>query len=150
MMEEEQFWALMEIFEGRPEICSDVPYARLQEELARRAPDEIVGFEYRLASLLYRLDRRDLAEIPAVDWPGELSNDGFLYARCAVVVAGKASYYEVLSDPSKFVRFTSAEAGHAELVLDVAGRAFADATGSEWEYIAPVDYETGSNMDGWR
>lgn len=144
MLTDDEFWDLISTLGGRPELQDDRPYQNLTEILANGDPDRIVHFADSLAKHLFELDRRYLAE----SCPG-LTDDGFLYARCAVVVAGRGTYLEVLSDPTKFKAFATLEAEHAESVLDVASNAFKIKTGREWDHVEEYDYETGSNQAWW-
>ncbi|MBY8872345.1 DUF4240 domain-containing protein [Micromonospora sp. PLK6-60] len=81
--------------------------------------------------------------------PEHLSDDSFLYARCAVVVAGRSAFASVLDNPANFARFTTAEAAHAESILDVASDAYQEKTGRDWDHVEEYDYETGSNEELW-
>ncbi|MEU7851799.1 DUF4240 domain-containing protein [Micromonospora parva] len=148
MIADEEFWRLVAVLGGRPEIQDDGPYERLTAMLAEEPVERIIGFAETLAFNLYQLDRRVLAQavFPGAD---RLSDDGFLYARCAVVVAGPAALAAVLADPAAFERFTTVEAAHAESILDVPSNAYQKATGQEWEHVEEYDYETGSNDQWW-
>ncbi|MDG4779695.1 DUF4240 domain-containing protein [Micromonospora sp. WMMD961] len=148
MIADEEFWRLVAVLGGRPEVQDDRPYERLTAVLAEEPVERIIGFAETLAFKLYELDRRVLARaVP----PGgdQLTEDGFLYARCAVVVAGPAAFDAVLADPAAFGRFTTVEAAHAESILDVASNAYQTMTGKEWEHVEEYDYETGSNEQWW-
>ncbi|MEU1585237.1 DUF4240 domain-containing protein [Micromonospora sp. NPDC005710] len=147
-MADEEFWRLVAVLGGRPEVQDDGPYERLTAMLAEEPEERIIGFAETLAFTLYRLDRRVLAQTVPPDAP-ELSDDGFLYARCAVVVAGPTAVEAVLADPAAFARFTSVDAAHAETILDVPSNAYQAATGKEWEHVEEYDYETGSNEQWW-
>ncbi|MFI6268712.1 hypothetical protein [Micromonospora zamorensis] len=46
-------------------------------------------------------------------------------------------------------RFTSVEAAHAEMILDVPSDAYQKATGKEWDHVEEYDHETGSNEQWW-
>ncbi|MGC4867142.1 DUF4240 domain-containing protein [Micromonospora sp. DT53] len=148
MIADEEFWRLVAVLGGRPEAQDDGPYERLTDVLADEPVERIIGFAETLAFHLHQLDRRVLAQtvLPGAD---RLSDDGFLYARCAVVVAGPAAFAAVLADPAAFARFTTDEAAHAESILDVPSDAFEKATGTEWEHVEEYDYETGSNEQWW-
>jgi hypothetical protein len=78
-----------------------------------------------------------------------MSADTFLYARCAVVLAGRERYLQVIEDPAAFRAFTDVASQDADLLLDVASEAYEEATGEEWSHVEPFDYETGSNQEGW-
>ncbi|MDG4837271.1 DUF4240 domain-containing protein [Micromonospora sp. WMMD967] len=148
MLTDEDFWRFVALLGGRPEIQDDRPYERLTAVLSEEPVERIVGFAETLAWKLYQLDRRALAQAvpPGAD---HLSDDGFLYARCAVVVAGPTAFDAVLADPAAFARFTTVEAAHADSILDVPSNAYQKATGREWEHVEEYDYETGSNEQWW-
>jgi hypothetical protein len=148
MIADEEFWRLVALLGGRPEVQDDGPYERLTTVLAEEPVERIIGFAETLAFKLYQLDRRVLAQtvLPGAD---RLSDDSFLYARCAVVVAGPAAFDAVLADPAAFARFTTDEAAHADSLLDVPSNAYQRATGKEWEHVEEYDYETGSNEQWW-
>lgn len=74
-----------------------------------------------------------------------LSDDGFLYARCAVIAAGRRRYEQVLADPTSFGG--TWDTG-GEALLEVAERVWEKLTGTDWEHEDPVPVWTGSNSDG--
>lgn len=151
MLDWDEFWDLIDLLGGR---ADDDACERLTEVLATRSKSTIVGFADRLAEALYRLDRADLAALPYIDAadrqgvPVPMTSDGFLYARCGVVAAGREAYAHVLADSSVFCSYTAAEFD-GEALLFVAGDAWEDLTGRPWDHEEPFDYETGSNPDGW-
>lgn len=149
MMDEAEFWRLVDQLSGS---ASRRNIQRLMSVLERRTPGEITGFADRLALLLYTLDRRTLADQPFAD--SEVKNgpvlsgsaDAFLYARCAVVVAGRPTFERALNVETEFAR--AWDLG-AERLLEVAPEAYRRATGHEWDHEETVSYETGSNSEGW-
>jgi hypothetical protein len=72
--------------------------------------------------------------------------DGFLYARCFVVARGREHYERVLRDPSEM---PSSIDDWFEPILYAPSQAFESMHGQEWDYAASVNYETGSNAQGW-
>ncbi|SBT54931.1 DUF4240 domain-containing protein [Micromonospora narathiwatensis] len=152
MLEDAEFWELVGRLGGRPELQDDRPYEELTAELAQGPVERILEFAETLAYKLYQLDRRSLAEtlIPGEDESGErLSDDGFLYARCAVIVAGPAAFSAVLRDGSVFRHYVTVEAAHAESILDIPSNAYEVLTGNKWDYVEEYDYETASNAEWW-
>ncbi|MFF0476472.1 DUF4240 domain-containing protein [Streptomyces sp. NPDC004284] len=153
-MNESEFW---EIIETSTDADASIHCGTISARLADRSPSEITAFADALAESLFRLDLKILADTPvkgAVSRSGRpvpLSEDGFLYARCAVILAGRKAYEEILADPAgaDFSPYTSDEAAAAEELLEAAPTAFGRVTGTEWEHVEPFDYETGSNEDGW-
>jgi hypothetical protein len=157
-LDEDRFWALLGLVGDIR--ADDEPYAALVAELARQPVEDILGFEETLARLLHQLDRRDLGEVFA-KWSADdgeapfdedgrpfLSADLFLYARCAVVVAGRDAYRAVLADADRVRPLLDWEQQDEEL-LSVAQEAYELATGLEWAPDTKYDYETWSNESGW-
>jgi hypothetical protein len=144
-----EFWEMIRRLSGSadPEAVEG-----LTAVLARIDATAITGFADRLAEALHALDRRSLAEQPfrdteAPDGPVvSESADGFLYARCAVVAAGREMFERVLHDESAFAR--PWDLG-AEGLLEVAPEAYERATGREWDHVEPVSYESAANDAGW-
>lgn len=153
MMPEPDFW---EIVRSNHHVRPNEQCALIQERLCQLNRKEIEDFSDRLAEILFRLDRKELADIPVAGAtsgsgrPVKQSEDRFLYARCAVVLSGPDAFTQVLARAQDFSPFTSDEAAAAEELLEVAPAAFEEVTGEEWDHIEPHDYETGSNVEGWR
>jgi hypothetical protein len=119
----------------------------LVEALSEQGEQEIRSFEDHLSQVLYDLDGESFAN-EAGD-SGQ-SGDGFLYARCFVVACGQKNYEAVKTDPAKMSKSIE---DWCESLLYVASCAWAQATGNdeeEWDHIAPVSYETGSNQSLWK
>ncbi|MET7706820.1 DUF4240 domain-containing protein [Micromonospora sp. NPDC005413] len=148
MLADEEFWRLVAVLGGQPEVQDDRPYERLTSVLSEEPVERIIDFAEALAFKLHQLDRRVLAQ-PASPGAARLSDDDFLYARCAVVVAGPTAFNAVLADATAFERFTTVEAAHAESILDVPSDAYQKVTGGEWDHVEQYDYETGSNEQWW-
>ena len=149
-MDEDEFWDLVSLLEGRADPDG---VERLTAALAQRPPEEIEGFEDQLAEALHALDTRAHftqpvrdAEDGAVGEPLALSDDSFLYARAAVVAAGRDVYRRVAADPAAFAG--TWDLG-AEILLSVAEDAYEQATDLAWDHEPPVSYETGANTAGW-
>ncbi|GAB4048673.1 DUF4240 domain-containing protein [Catellatospora paridis] len=143
MFTDDEFWELVATLGGRPDAQDDTPYEELTEQLAQGPVDRITGFAEVLARQLYELDRKYLAQGTG------LSADGFLYARCAVVVGGWEAVATVLADKAAFAPYATDEAAHAESILDVASNAYRLKTGRDWDHVEEYDYETGSNEEWW-
>lgn len=147
-MTDDEFWRLIATLRGR---VGDDDLERLGRRLRQLPAAEITAFADRLAVVLHQLDRHDLWVQPVsdVESPDEvfpLSDDAFLYARCAVVAAGEQTYQRVLADPTAFA---GAWDLGAELLMYAADEAYEDVTGEEWDHETPVSAETGSNSAGW-
>ncbi|HEX6874984.1 MAG TPA: DUF4240 domain-containing protein [Nocardioidaceae bacterium] len=154
-MDEDAFWAVIDDMSGQ---ADDAACHRVFLTLRRRGPDEIVAFQDRLGEVLYRMDLRSIAKqrwrdvetprwLPRLPW---ISADGFLYARCAAVAAGRQTVEAILADHRRFAR--AWDLG-AERLLYVAGETYEAVAGRPWphEHVLPFDYETGSNpAGGWK
>ena len=146
----EQFWQYIAELDGRaePEV-----FAALIEKLAQLRSAAICSFADQLATVLFALDSRDRMAQPirdTADGPDSpafpLSKEVFLYARCAVVLAGRDTWQRVVDDPSAMAG--TWDLG-AEELLYVAPAAFAQRTGSDWTHRTALDHTTGSNAAGW-
>lgn len=111
-------------------------------------PDEVIFvFEDKMAELLYRLDRPDIAR-RAYRTDRYFSGDGFLYARCVALVNGRAYYQKILDGRKKLDGDMEFEA-----ILYAPGKAWArkhHRDPAEYPHIASPDYETGSNRACWQ
>jgi hypothetical protein len=122
--------------------------------LGRRPASDIIGFADHHAEALHRLDQERFGLLPVVDLMDRDGNsspqsaDQFLYARCAVVAAGRAVWEDVFFDVDKFAPFTSTRYG-GEWLLYVPDQAYELVTGQEWDRSMWYCYETFSNKDGW-
>jgi hypothetical protein len=145
------FWALIATLDGE---ATDASCQRLAEELSRRSVPDIIGFAERHAEALYRLDQEKFGTLPVANLttrdgsPFPQSADVFLYARCAVVAAGRAVWERVFFDVDMFVPYTSSEYD-GEWLLYVPDKAYELATGEEWNRSTRYCYESYSNQDGW-
>ncbi|MFM9700806.1 DUF4240 domain-containing protein [Streptomyces europaeiscabiei] len=140
-MDENTFWQFID--ECRPD-GRDPDAEGLAEALVARlvggSVSGVVGFAEQLAWVLYRLDRKELGD--------DLSSDGFLYTRAAVVVEGRDVYEAVLRDPSGFIPYATGLVW-AEPLLYVPDLAYRQITGEEWGRETRYSYESYSNAEGW-
>lgn len=111
-------------------------------------PDEIIFiFEDKMAELLYRLDRPEVAR-RAYRTDRHFSGDDFLYARCVALVNGRAYYNKILDGRKKLDKDKEFEA-----ILYAPAMAWArkhQKTPEEYPHTASPCYETGSNTDCWQ
>jgi len=144
------FWNLIALLDWTKTGDDDAVIKPLVEALAKHPVKDIIGFEERLADLLYALDgevyAREIGE-GAYKGPGSyLSADWFLYVRLCAVAGGEALYREILRDPRAMPKDVEFES-----LLYVAGKAYELKTGEYWEGHSTFhDYETFSNKEGWR
>ncbi|MEU8981001.1 DUF4240 domain-containing protein [Streptomyces sp. NPDC048309] len=145
------FWALIASLDGE---ATEASCLRLAEELSRRLVPDIIRFAERHVEALYRLDLEKFGMLPVADMTdrnGESfpqSADVFLYARCAVVAAGRAVWEGVFFDVDKFVPYTSTRFD-GEWLLYVPDQAYELATGKEWDHSTWYCSESYSNRNGW-
>lgn len=152
VMDEGQFWEVIGVAGGS---ADERALHQVWLRLRYMEPDQILGFEDRLAEVLHRMDHRAIAkqrwrDVSEPWWmpriPG-ISSDGFLYARCDAVLHGPDVVTEVIADPSRFKRRWDVS---AERLLFVAQEAWEARTGRQWDYDreSACSYETGSNQSG--
>jgi hypothetical protein len=145
---EKRFWAIINRLEFDKDGDHDAVIAPAVCALAKRPVEDIIAFHELLAEKLFALDTREYAKHIgeyAYHGPADLfSADGFLYARCAVVANGQFFYEWVLDKPERMPKNSE-----FEMLLAVARRAFEQKTGTEWNHMPRVSYETFSNRAGW-
>ncbi|THA56027.1 DUF4240 domain-containing protein [Streptomyces sp. A0958] len=145
------FWALIATLNGE---ATQANCHRLANELSHRPLPEIIGFAERHAEALYRLDQEKFGKLPVADMldedgaPFPQSGDSFLYARCAVVAAGRGVWESAFSDAAAFAPYTSTEYD-GESLLYVPDEAYELATGKGWDRTTRYCFESYSNRDGW-
>ena len=155
MLSEASFWMLIDEMRGD---AADEGCHRLYAALRQRGPEDVLGFEDRLAEVLHRLDLRSIAKQRWRDtadpwWAPSLpfiSADSFLYARCAAVAAGQAAVEAILADHRQFRGRWDLG---AERLLYVPREAYEALSGQPWpeDHVSPFSYETGSNpAGGWK
>lgn len=149
-MNSNEFWELIGTLGGDIDQQSAT---ELSERLSARPAKEIRDFADQLASALYALDSSERADQPIVDpsegdQPIPMSDDIFLYARCAVVAAGRTAWESAVAQPSAMAGSRPVYDG--EWLLTVAPSAFEESAGTTWTHVSPVSYETGSNAAGWK
>lgn len=113
---------------------------------------DLVKFSEELREALYRIDRRELAEIPVVSAVGlELpqTSDHFLYARCACILGGRDAYDAVLGSTSEFTCFVRPFFQAAEGLLYLAPSVYKKKFGSEMVAVGGFPIESMSNAQGW-
>lgn len=148
-MTEDEFWDLIGVLKGSVDAGAVL---RLTAALQQEDPSVIIGFADRLAAVLRALDIPGLAHEPFwdADDPERTilsgSADAFLYARCAVVVAGQDTYLDVLRDERRFAR--AWDLG-AEALLEIAPQAYEQVTGRSWDHEGLAGAESAANAVEW-
>lgn len=112
--------------------------------------EDIYKFADILAEKLYMLDGITYASNIGEDsYKGKnehFSVDYFLYVRCCVVANGKDYFNYVISNPDQMPKN-----GDFEPLLYLPMETFNKKTKTEdYDYITKFDYETFSNVDGWK
>ena len=150
-MDDATFWGLIARLNWSRTGADDMVLEPLIDELARLRDGEIAGFQDTLTRKLYAIDGRAWARESGSDiwWaePGSLSEDGFLYARCAVVAAGRDVYERVLVDPTEMPKNRQLEG-----LLYAASTAYERKTGLDASGeldMSDVSFETFANEAGW-
>ena len=139
---EEDFWFVIDLLNWKAEVRNEVLNPAI-EELTQHATSHIYLFEDILAEKLHLLDTKAHARAA---YPGDsFSEDGFLYVRAAVVAQGKEKYSQVLQDSTQIDPNEDFEP-----LLSLAALAYEQKTGSEFDYISPISYETYANEAGWQ
>ena len=147
MMSEEDFWSIIALLDWKQQGNDKKVLAPAVKALATKSKVAICQFEERLAFLLYQLDTKAHARHSTASGDLDsnyLSADGFLYARCVVVVNGKKFYESVLKNPRKMPKEMEFES-----LLSLARSAYEKKTGEELDYSTGCSYESFSNVAGW-
>lgn len=143
-MVENEFWSLIAVMGGE---TGQEAVARLSVTLETRPRRAVIGFQERLARVLFELDREELAQqrVRFIDDPPgaetiPLSDDSFLYLRAGIVAKGRNVWEAVLAKPSMLAQDAW---DMCEDLLYVAENVIGD------EVDTKVSYETGSNERYW-
>ncbi|MFC9223754.1 DUF4240 domain-containing protein [Streptomyces hygroscopicus] len=113
----------------------------ISRRLSAMTPTALARFLERLRESLYRIDRRDLAEVPVVLAGGlkfPQTSDHFLYARCACILAGEEVYGDVLSSGVGFDRFVASFAQEAEGLLYLVSEQYEKKSATTWSSSSPT------------
>jgi hypothetical protein len=128
-MDRATFWRIVE--EARPANNSPVAHCRkLTALLAKRTPEEIVGFDRVFWTLDGAAYRRDLWSVVYEIRDG-CSDDSFAYFRWWLIMQGQDVYEAVLGSPEYLAEISVRDLPTYELYASVAGDAYARRTGEE-------------------
>ncbi|MGG4491173.1 DUF4240 domain-containing protein [Metabacillus idriensis] len=148
MMKDESFWSIISLLNFNAECDEDIIEPSINE-LAKMSVRDIKQFEEAVAYKLYLLDTKEHAKNIGEYSYGEEKNyfsaDLFLYFRCSVVAKGKEFFESTLSEPKNMPNDDSFES-----LLSLASDAYRRRTGKEFEYYTGCDYESFSNVEGWK
>ena len=136
-MTESRFWELLKLLDRSYEYTDESKLVEpVTEALTAFDKADMFEFDEILAEKLWLLDTRELGE----DW----HRDEFLFARTYTVARGREYYYEVLTG------LRSVPLGWLERLHYVAQDAYQRKYERVYRYSTFFDYETGSNLEGWR
>lgn len=149
-MDEDVFWEIISSFNWKRLGDDDAVVRPAIKRLVSMTIDDIYKFADILAEKLYMLDGITYASnIGEESYKGEnehFSVDYFLYVRCCVVANGKEYFNNVISNPEQMPKN-----GDFEPLLYLPVVAYNKKTGTEnYDYTTKFDYETFSNVDGWK
>jgi hypothetical protein len=125
---------------------------KIKSRLAATSSAEAAAFNRWLHKQIYQLDRQQFFAAPVLRSDGvELrqSEDHFLYARCACVLAGYLAYNEVLAGRRDFSDFTTIPLQGAEALLYSAEEVCEEIFGVEIDQLESLPLEAGSNSKYW-
>lgn len=155
-MPEDRFWDLIESI---PDLPEQGDFERVASSLAGCAAADLVAFEARLTLALYALDDPQSADWYEQNDPsglGFVSDDTFLYARCATVLGGRASWSDAVAQKTLDWGSDSPDLSGSSEYLLYLGLDAALAQGTDpYDYYdevysaIPISYETGSNSELW-
>ncbi len=140
------FWETMELCDWGYEGDDDKVLKPVIEYLSKQDDSIIFGFDDVMAELLYDLDTKKLADqCQKVD--PYMNDDTFLYSRCVALINGPEYYKRVKNGKQKDLWGMEFES-----LIYVPARAWGlkhRSSVDEYPHLAPLNYETGSNKDGW-
>lgn len=110
--------------------------ASLREALEELSADDLLAFDRILERKLYDIDRADIQKHTGG------SDDGFLYARGFIVIAGK-DYYDAVNTKPQIAMMDVECEEMCYISWNIHTENFGEAPKSE------ISRETGSNKAGW-
>jgi predicted DNA-binding WGR domain protein len=149
-MDEELFWEIISSFNWKKTGDDDAVLRPAIKRLASMTIEDIYKFADILSEKLFILDGiRYASNIGADSYKGEdkhFSVDYFLYVRCCVAANGKDYFNHITLHPEQMPKEVDFEP-----LLYLPMEAYNKKTKTEdYDYIPKFDYETFSNVDGWR
>ena len=150
MMKDETFWSIISLLNFNDENDEEEILEPAVHTLAKMSVKDIKEFEEALSYKLYLLDTKEHAKnIGEYSYDEETQNyfsaDLFLYFRCSVIAEGKEFFELTIKNPQNMSKDNSFEP-----LLSLASEAYTRRTGKEFEYITGCDYESFSNVGGWK
>jgi hypothetical protein len=146
IMSEAEFWSLIALLDWKDEEDNEQVTEPVVSTLSGMPIAKIYQFHDILSEKLWLLDTQAHADAMLREDPdGYLSDDEFLYARCAVVANGEVYFQQVLAEPVQFPTELTFED-----LLYVAGTAYERKTGKKFLSVPAFNFETGSNKEAWQ
>ena len=150
MMKDETFWSIISLLNFNDENDEEEILEPAVHTLAKMSVKDIKEFEEALSYKLYLLDTKEHAKnIGEYSYDEEtqdyFSADLFLYFRCSVIAEGKECFELTIKNPQNMPKDNSFEP-----LLSLASEAYTRRTGKEFEYTTGCDYESFSNVGGWK
>ncbi|PQD95636.1 hypothetical protein CYL18_07005 [Pradoshia eiseniae] len=150
MMKDETFWLIISLLNSDEKTGEEDILEPAVNALAKMEIKDIKEFEEALANKLYLLDTMEHAKnIGKHSYKEEaqefFSADLFLYIRCFIIAKGKENFDLTVENPQNI-----SEVNSFEPLLSLASKAYTRKTGNEFAYISGYDYETFSNIEGWK
>lgn len=124
----------------------------VKRRLAATSPATVSEFDRWLSRQLYLLDRKELFDLPAITSDNNerpQTDDSFLYARCACVLAGHQAFTEVANGRRSFTDFSKVSLFGAEFLLYAAEEVCNEVFSTEIIRLDSWPVTTGSNRKYW-
>jgi hypothetical protein len=149
-MNENEFWEIIALFDWEQTGDDDAVLEPATNALAAMSTAAICAFDDLLSERLHALDTRAHCkacyegELDPDDGDDYISADDFLYSRCVVVANGREFFEAVLANPAEMPQGMEFES-----ILYLAGNAFEQKTGDEYDHVTAVSHESFQNAEGW-
>ncbi len=148
MLQESLFWEVINKIDWTEEDDEDKMNLAI-EFLSRKKVSEIKQFQESLSYKLYQLDTKEhaknIGEGSYKDKETHFSIDYFLYVRCCAISNGQIFFVNALNNPKQMPKDLDFEA-----ILYLAEQAYEKRMNKELKYDTGCDYETFSNIKGWK
>lgn len=148
-----RLWAVLEAAGAAPDRPASELLPVVAETLYAAGGKACREFTTGMHLALFALDREELFRTPVRDRgeseaqpPIPLSEDTFLYARCAVLLSGRETYESVLRDPRLFAATWDMD---AEGLLELPDEVMDELDVQPQTPAGLPSYETGSNAAQW-
>ena len=149
MMDEEQFWTIVQTAVDEAGDDEDEYLEVAKRELSKLSLKEMVGFRLRTDKLLYDSYNSEMC-CAAYLMNGGCSDDGFEYFRLWVISRGRKAYEAAMANPDNLIDYIADGAEmdffEFELFWFVALEAFEESVDAElYDYI---DYDNFKTCEG--